>query len=209
MIIIGVTGNSGAGKTTISTIIKNNSKALVIDADLLAKSLLKPGTEYYDKTIELFGKKILMPKPSKNKGKIDKAAFSKILFSDDKKREKMNALTFKYVGQEIKKIILENKDREIIVIDAPLLYEGGFEKICNYVIAVVAEEKTKIKRIMQRDKIHPNQASQRISTQKNEDFYKEHANFIIENNENTRYITLVKETLKIVHTIKDEANKAE
>jgi dephospho-CoA kinase len=121
----------------------------------------------------------------------------------------MNDLKFKYVGQEIKKIILENKDREIIVIDAPLLYEGGFEKICNYVIAVVAEEKTKIKRIMQRDKIHPNQASQRISTQKNEDFYKEHADFIIENNENTRYITLVKETLKIVHTIKDEANKAE
>ena len=75
MIIIGVTGNTGAGKSTVSTIIKNNTKALVLDADIIAKSIMEPGNEYYEEVVELFGQKILQTKPAKNKGKIENVSF--------------------------------------------------------------------------------------------------------------------------------------
>ena len=70
MIIIGVTGNSGAGKSTVSTIIKNNTGALIIDADRLVKKIMLPGESYYNETVKLFGEEILLTKPEKNKGKI-------------------------------------------------------------------------------------------------------------------------------------------
>ena len=204
MIIIGVTGNTGAGKSTVSTIIKNNTKALVLDADIIAKSIMEPGNEYYEEVVELFGQKILQTKPAKNKGKIDKASLAKIIFNDNEKREQMNKITFKYVGKEIKKEILENQNKEIIVLDVPLLYESGFNKICNYVIGVVADEETKIERIKERDKLNLNQIKKRLETQKDEELYKSKADFIIENPKRNRYINLVKDTLKVIHKIKDE-----
>ena len=66
MIIIGVTGNSGAGKSTVSTIIKNNTGALVIDADNIAKEMMVKGEPYYNDTVDLFGEDILIKKPEKN-----------------------------------------------------------------------------------------------------------------------------------------------
>lgn len=204
MIIIGVTGNTGAGKSTVSTIIKNNTNCLVINADELAKDLMVPGTEYYEKTVELFGNKILQTKPSKNKGKIHKANLAKALFGSEEKREQMNKLTFKYVGQEIKKIILANKNQEIIVLDVPLLYESGFDKICNKVIAVTCDRETKILRIKERDNINPNQVEKRLEAQKDEEFFIEKADYVIENPKDNRYINLVKDTLKVIHKIKKE-----
>jgi dephospho-CoA kinase len=207
MIIIGVTGNTGAGKSTVSTIIKNNTNALVIDADELSKSIMQPGTDYYNATVEIFGQGILQKKPAKNKGKIHKANLAKAIFSDAENRAKMNKLTFKYVGKEVKKMILENKNQEMIVLDFPLLYEGGFDKICNYVIAVVADDNTKISRLKERDKLHPDQIKKRLEAQEKEEFFKENANFVIENGARKRYISLVNDTIKVIHKIKKEAEK--
>jgi dephospho-CoA kinase len=204
MIIIGVTGNTGAGKSTISTIIKNNTDALIIDADEISKNMMEPGTSYYKEIVEIFGQSILQKKPAKNKGKIYRAYLAKEIFSDDEKRAAMNKLTFKYVGKETKKIILENKNKEFVVLDFPLLYEGGFDKICNYVIAVVADDETKISRIKERDKLHLNQIKKRLEVQESEEFLKENADFVIENGAKTRYISLVKDTLRIIHKIKKE-----
>ena len=71
MIIIGVTGNSGAGKSTVSTIIKNNTGAIVIDADVIAKKMMVPGEKYYNDILKIFGNKILVTSSKKNKNKIN------------------------------------------------------------------------------------------------------------------------------------------
>ena len=68
MVIIGVTGNTGSGKSTVSTIIKNNTGALIIDADKIVRELMIPGENYYKETVELFGEEILIKKPEKNNG---------------------------------------------------------------------------------------------------------------------------------------------
>lgn len=208
MIIIGVTGNTGAGKSTVSTIIKNNTGALVIDADQIVKELMVPGEEYFNSVVSLFGEEILKTKPAKHKGKIDTGKLAVEMFNNDEKREKLNKLTFKYVGKKTKELILENKDKEVIVLDFPLLYEGGFEKICNCVIGVVADEETKIKRIKERDKINRDQILARLNVQINEEKLKESVTYVVKNSGETRYINLVKDVVKLVHKIKkDEEEK--
>jgi dephospho-CoA kinase len=207
MIIIGVTGNTGAGKSTVSMIIKNNTNALIIDADKLATTLMEPGTSYYNEVVELLGEKILQTKPAKNKGKINKNELAKILFEDVKLREQMNALTFKYIKKEVKQIILANKSQEFVVLDFPLLYEGGFDKICNYVIAVVADKTSKIDRVKERDNLSKDKIEKRLLAQNDDNFFKEKANFVIENGANSKYINLVNDTIRIIHKIKKEQEK--
>ena len=209
MIIVGVTGKSGSGKSTVSTIIKNNTGAVVIDADRVAKEMMTKGKPYYNDIVKLFGEEIVVNKPGKNNGKIDKAKLARKLFKEEtENREKMNKLTFKHVGERTKEIILENKDKEFIVLDFPLLYEGGFNKICNYVIGVIADEETTLSRLKERDGITKNQAIIRLNTQIKEEDLKEKADFIIDNSNKNRYINLVKDVIKVVHKMKnDEGEK--
>ena len=100
MVIIGITGNSGSGKTTISTIIKNNLECTVISADYIAKKINVPGTDYYKETIELFGEDIL-----KSDSTIDRRKLAEIIFSDSELKRKLNIITAKYVGSEIENLI--------------------------------------------------------------------------------------------------------
>lgn len=208
MIIVGVTGQIGAGKSTVSTIIKNNTGALVIDADMLVKEEMQPGKKYYEEALKIFGDDILYNKKEANKWKINRSKFGKILFMDDEKREQFNKATFKYIGKRTKELIMENKDKKMIVLDFPLLYEGGFDKICNCVIGVVASEETKISRLYERNRIPREEVIRRSSVQMSDEELKEKADYIVDNSENVRYIGLVKDVVRLVHKIeKDEEEK--
>ena len=125
------------------------------------------------------------------------------LFTDEEKREKLNKLTFKYVGEKTKKLILENKDKEFIVLDFPLLYEGGFNKICNYVIGVISDKETKVARLKERDRISEEQILTRLNTQIDEEELKEKVDYIIDNSNRTRYINLVNNVIRLIHKIKN------
>lgn len=211
MIILGITGNTGAGKSTVSTIIKNNTGAFVIDADRILKDIKVPGEDYYNDIVSLLGEDVLIKNSEKKKGKIDNKKFSMILFNDSKKREELNKLTFKYVKEKTKKLILENQDKEFIVLDFPLLYEGGFDKICNCVIGVIADKETKIARIKERDRISKEQVEARINVQIKEEQLKEKADYIVNNSNNIRYIALVNDVIRLIHKIKkdeEEKNKS-
>ena len=201
MIIIGVTGNSGAGKSTVSTIIKNNTGAFVVDADQILKTMRQPGEDYFNEIVNIFGEEILYTK-SKKKGKIDLAKFSNILFRNREKRDKLNKITFKYVNKKVKPLLVENKNKDFIILDFPLLYEGGYDKICNYVIGVISDNETKLSRIKERDRINKEQVQARIDTQINDEELKEKADFIINNSKDIKYINLVKEVIKVIHKIK-------
>ena len=190
MIIIGVTGNSGAGKSTISTIIKNNLNAYVVNADVISKDLMEPGKPYYNEILELFGKEnVLHSKNSKNRNQINRSKLAKIIFDDKEKRESLNKITFKYVGAEMKRQILESKEqgKNFVVLDVPLLYESKFDKVCNYVIAVIADEQTKVDRLRIRDNLNDNKdALIRLASQPDDNFFKEKADFIIDNSKGSR-----------------------
>lgn len=179
MKIIGVTGSSGAGKTTICTILEKKYLAHIIDADKVAKRLTKKGTMYLNSIVDYFGIGIL-----DSTGELKRKELATIIYEDEEKRSALNNLTFTYVVNEIKENINKLQDKELIVIDAPLLYESNLDKICDLVIGVVAKEEDKIDRICLRDDISEEMAKKRLSIQLNDDYIKNRADYIIVNNGN-------------------------
>ena len=171
--IIGITGNSGSGKSEIAKIIAKKIGAQIIDADKVVKELSEPGQEYYEKVVELFSKDIL------NNNRLNKAKIAEIIYNNEAKREKLNRITYKYIVDEIKKRALKG---EKTIIDAPLLFESNLDRICDYTIAVLADEDIKIRRICKRDKIDINTAKARLQIQNNNEYYLKRANNVIKNN---------------------------
>lgn len=178
MKVIGVTGNSGSGKTTICEIICEIANAKVIDADEVAKSLDFPGSEYVDKIAELFGQDIL------ENGKLNRKKIGSIIYNDIHSKLELDKITFKYVGAELTKRleVLKNEELDYIVLDVPLLIESELNLSCDFVISVTASHENKVERIKVRDKISEEVARQRLSIQKDEDFYYRNSDFVIENN---------------------------
>ncbi len=178
MKIIGITGNSGSGKTTLSEIFRNNS-IKVIDCDKVSRELNSPNTEYMKKIVLTFGKEIL-----KENGNLDRKKLSDIIYNDEEALNKLNQLTFKYVVDEIlaRIKIFETIGERLVGIDAPLLYEAGLDEYCDYIIGVVADENVKIRRICKRDGISAEVAKQRLKIQKEDSFFRERADLILENN---------------------------
>ena len=174
--VIGVTGNSGSGKSEISKILSNKINAKIIDADKVGKELYTPGQEYYNKILELFGNKVLEKNNKLNRNKI-----AEIIYNNESEREKLNNLTYKYVVDEIKKRIKKEKNINIII-DAPLLFESKLDEICDITVAVLAEKSLKINRICTRDNIEQKIAISRLAIQKEDSYYQKKADYIVTNN---------------------------
>lgn len=176
MKIIGVTGSSGAGKTTVCAILKEKYFAHVIDADEIARTLTRKGTMYLNSIVEYFGVDIL-----DSAGELKRKELASIIYDDEEKRNALNKLTFTYVVREIKENINKLKDKELIVIDAPLLFESNLDKVCDIVIGVIANEEDKVRRICKRDNISADMARKRLGIQKDNEFIKDRADFVIFN----------------------------
>lgn len=188
--IIGITGNSGTGKSEISKLLAEKINAKIINADEVVKELSENGNEYYEKIVELFGSSIL------NNNKLNKPQMAKIIYNNKEKREELNKLTYKYVVEEIKKRA-KNSDYKNLIIDAPLLFESGLNKICNITIGVIANMDNKIQRICKRDNIDEETALARLKIQQEDKFYIQKSDYIIKNNGKINEINLEEICTKI------------
>lgn len=190
MKIIGITGNSGSGKSTISKLISKNYEAKIIDADKIAKEMTKNNGEYLQAIRRAFGNDVI-----KN-NELDRKKLADIVFLNRAEKEKLDGLTFEYVVEEIKKEleVNQNLDYQYIILDVPLLFESKLDKLCDYTIGVIAPKTEKIKRICKRDKLSKEKALQRLNSQPNDEFFTKNCNTVI-NNENKE------ETIKMVNEI--------
>ena len=164
MKIIGITGNSGSGKSTISKLISKNYEAKIIDADKIAKEMTKNNGEYLQAIRQAFGNDVI-----KN-NELDRKKLADIVFLNKAEKEKLDGLTFEYVVEEIKKELEANQnlDYQYIILDVPLLVESKLDKLCDYTIGVIAPQTEKIKRICKRDKLSKEKALQRLNSQPND-----------------------------------------
>lgn len=176
MKIVGITGSSGAGKTTVCAILKEKYSAHIIDADKVARELTKKGSMYLNSIVEYFGVEIL-----DNSGELKRKELANLIYDNEEKRIGLNNLTFTYVVKEIKDNINKLKDKQLIVIDAPLLFESNLDKICDIVIGIIANEEEKIQRICQRDNISVETAKKRLNIQLSDDVIKDRADYVIFN----------------------------
>lgn len=192
MKIIGVAGNSGAGKTTVCNILKEKYAAHIIDADEIAKKLSKKGTMYLQSIVEYFGHDII-----DNRGELKRKELANLIYENEEKRNGLNELTFNYVVREIKNNINKLKDKELIVIDAPLLFESNLDQVCDLVIGVIAKDESKIERICNRDNIDEDLAKKRLNIQKNNEYIKEKADYIIYNDASIKELEKEIEKIKL------------
>lgn len=176
MKIIGLTGNSGSGKGTVSLIMANMG-ALVLDCDKIAHKNMEKGGAAYDEIIGAF------PFAVDDKGNIDRKKLGAEVFGNRESLRRLNRITHKYIREYTENAISINRDKyEYIVIDAPLLTEAGLEKLCDEVWLVYADEKTRLERVVKRDKITAEEALMRFKNQTPAEELMKYADLVIENN---------------------------
>lgn len=187
--IIGLTGNSGSGKSTVANILKNEG-GYIIDADKIAHENMKQKGCAYSDIISYFGNIIL--DSDKN---IDRKKLGNIVFNNKNKLNKLNEITHKYIIEKIEKEIkkiADNKEYKFIVIDAPLLIETGLNKKVDSVWVVYADFEKRVKRVMIRDNITEEEVKIRFKNQLNFEEQKLYADKIILNNDFNDIIEIVK-----------------
>lgn len=178
--IIGITGSSGAGKSTVCEILEKEYHLKVLNADKMTKQLAQKGNQYLEDIVTLFGQEILQ-----ENGELDRPKLANIIYYNESKRKQLNECTFKHIHvalqKEIQEILSKNENA-VIAIDAPLLFEAKLEDICNFVIAVIAKDKElQIDRIVQRDYITREQAEKRLQAQMPDEFYTSRSQYTIVN----------------------------
>lgn len=174
--ILGITGSSGAGKSTVCEILEEKYNMKIINADKIARELSKKGTRYIADIIEKFGKNIV-----DENGELKRKKLAEIIYSDPVKRKELNSCTFKYIKEEIEKQIRQTEENKDIAIDAPLLFESGLDKICDKVIGVVSKKELQLDRIVARDNVDYEHANMRLDAQQDDEFYRKNCDMIIEN----------------------------
>lgn len=175
--IFGITGGSGAGKSTISNKFRELG-VFVSDADLAARKVVEKGSKCLEEIRSAFGDEIIQ----KN-GELNRRALGEIVFSDKCKLELLTNITHKYIKEYIKNEI-DNSQSEICAIDGAVIIGSPVMSMCKSFVVVTADEDTRIRRIMSRDNIDRKSAVDRIHSQKKDNFYLSYADYVIENNDN-------------------------
>ena len=173
-LILGVTGGSGCGKSSFCRELAAMG-AHVIDADIVAREVVKLGSSALAEITKTFGEEYLL-----GSGELDRRRLGAAVFSDAEKLHKLNEITHKYIIEEISKQLLEIGSG-LRVVDAAVLFESGLAELCGRTAYVLADEPTRCARIMRRDGLSREEARSRINAQQPDSFYLSHADDIIDN----------------------------
>lgn len=180
MLILGLTGNIGCGKSSLSKILMQNNIE-VIDADIISRNIFED-KELLNLVFENFGENI------KNlDGSLNRKALGNIVFNDDQKLVILNGLTHPKIKEKILNKINEirNIGKSLVVIDAALLIEGGYLDILDKLIVITCKESIQISRIQLRDNLTKEQAISRMNSQMSQDEKIKYADYIIDNSGDT------------------------
>ena len=177
MKIIGLTGGIGTGKSTVAKMF-SEAKIPLIDTDLIAKELLNKNLNGYQEVVEYFTEDILY-----NNKEINRKKLARIIYTNSKKREKLNSILHPKVKDTVLSEIsrYNNLNYEIVVVDVPLLYESGFDSIVDDVIVVFTTKQLQMERLIDRDQITTEYAKLKIDAQTDIEEKVGRATYVIDN----------------------------
>lgn len=180
MLTLGITGPIGSGKSYVADMICRGGFPK-IDTDAVYHGLVDGRSAMTETLVGEFGEEIRA-----ENGGINRKRLSEIVFNDRKRLSRLNALTHKGVTEKTLELIAEEEKNgaRLVVVEVPLMFESGFDKHCDYVVSVVADEETRAERICKRNGISEDEAKKRIKNQKNNNFYIENSSFTIYNSDN-------------------------
>jgi dephospho-CoA kinase len=174
MLMVGLTGGIGAGKSTVARMLADRG-AIVIDADAIAREVVEPGTPTLAKLVERFGSGILQPD-----GSLERPALAAVAFVDDATRRELEAITHPAIGAEFLRRVAEAPSGAVVIHDVPLLVESkrGFEYAA--VIVVEAPIETRLDRLEARG-IPRDDARRRIGLQATDEDRRRVATWVVDN----------------------------
>ncbi len=177
MLILGLTGKTGAGKSMVCSKLREEG-FYIIDADKVAREILEVGSPVIEKLAEVFGKDIV-----KYNGEIDRKLLAQKAFASREKTEKLNAITHPAIREKILDEIETAKIEEytVCIIDAAALLECEIKNDCGKIAVVFAPADVRLKRIIERDNLSVSDAKRRMDAQMADEFYLERADIIIIN----------------------------
>ncbi|SMC36239.1 dephospho-CoA kinase [Papillibacter cinnamivorans] len=175
MFIIGITGGTGAGKTTALRVMEELG-GYVVDCDELYHDLLRESEMLKLEIVEQYGDVL-------TDGQIDRKKLGEIVFRDEASLLELENISHRYVKDELGKAmdIQRRNGRRLFAVDAIALFESGLSELCDVVVGVIAAPEVRIRRIMAREGIGEEYARLRVNAQKPDSFYRERCNLILEN----------------------------
>jgi dephospho-CoA kinase len=133
VLLVGLTGGIGAGKSTVADLLAERG-AVIVDADEVARAVVEPGQPALEKLVERFGSGILGAD-----GRLDRPALAKLAFVDDESRRDLEGITHPAINEEFGRRVAEASSDAIVVLDVPLLTESPQARARGYQIVIVVE----------------------------------------------------------------------
>ncbi len=174
--LIGLTGQSGAGKSTAAELFEENGMT-VINADALVAEIYESSPACLKSVAASFGADIINPD-----GTLNRQLLARRAFESKDNTALLGAIVHPFVIAETLKILKTLSGT--VVFDAPQLFESNMDAVCDVIVSVTADEGVRAGRIIERDGLTRKQARERISAQHSEEFFRSHSDYILENNGN-------------------------
>jgi dephospho-CoA kinase len=174
---VGLTGGIASGKSTVARFFEELGIA-VVDADQIAREVVRPGTTALRKIVEAFGEGVLLPD-----GTLNRPALGEIVFEDEAARKKLNQITHPRIAAVSAERILQasQKGGPYVIYEAALLIENGIHKMLPVTILVAADPETQIRRVVERDGLGRESARARLSSQLSLEEKRDACDIVIEN----------------------------
>ncbi len=175
--ILGLTGPTGAGKSTVAEELRRQG-CTIIDCDQISREVTTVCTPCLDELRQEFGAEVF-----EKDGTLNRQQLAKKAFSSAEKTKRLNAITHPWICRRIGEEIQRYRQKEssgILVLDAPLLLEAGADVFCNQILVVLAPAELRMQRIMQRDNLTESLARARMQAQPEDAFYQEHADICLD-----------------------------
>ena len=193
--IIGLTGGSGAGKSEVCKAFLSFGIES-IDTDKISREVTHKDSDCLVELVENFSDVILT-----EDGELNRRKLFDIAFESKESINLLNKITHKHILNESNRIIsnMQNSGSKAVIVDAPLLFESGFDKTCDIIISVIANLDKRIERIIKRDNITQEQFELRVKNQKRDEFFIENSDYVIYNNSD--YAVLYTQVSRIYNSV--------
>lgn len=183
MVVLGITGGVGSGKSRVLNLLRDEYGAYIIEADKLAHELMEPDKVIYKEIIKVFGEDILLEDGSRS---INRMKLGNIVFQDEKKLHMLNQIVHPLVKASILASIEQAKKENktnLFVIEAALLIEDGYQQICDELWYIFVSPETRIKRLMKQRNYTREKCLSIMKSQSSDDYYEANTDVIIHNND--------------------------
>lgn len=180
MLIVGLTGPSGAGKGVVASLFSRLGVPSV-DTDRVYHDLLVPPSPCLEELKERFGPEILFPDGALNRGALASLVFSE---GHGKDLADLNRITHRHILAKTRDILSAYEAQGIpaVLVDAPQLFESGFDRECGFILSVLAPFEMRLARVMARDGLSEERAKARLEVAHTDDFFRERSDAVMINN---------------------------